>query len=488
MNKDHREDEHDVRCFFDVSALLDYVRAFERYSGIQRVVATLIENYLYINGGEGVYISFLERGLGKYKCLELKDFDPLFFRSPASLAAALGRRGVSNQYLAPIDKYRSNKSKYLFHRLRFDVYAALGLDYRFKKYGLDAKSWRKLRRPPQAAAVNVEFQDFFDVARPGDRLVVIDSSWLPKHSEVFRKAKANGMDIHTFVYDLVPIVMPHVTAGSMPSMFYGALVDSFDYTSKYITISESTKADLATFLESKNISIPARALPLAQEGLPNTPQNADVVHLHDDGDRYGYLAEIGNLRDEIRNIATVPYVLCVGSIEPRKNGWRIATAWSRLKEIRGINVPRLVFAGGSGWLRGEFDAFLKGTGNMGGWVQVVDRPSDAELAFLYKNCLFTIMASIYEGWGLPVGESLAYGKTAVISNTTSLPEVGGDLVRYCDPLSIDSIEAACRDLICNDPIRIELERRIKEEGLRTWRDVASDMKGLVFDGEVEQSR
>ena len=79
MNKDHREDEHDVRCFFDVSALLDYVRAFERYSGIQRVVATLIENYLYINGGEGVYISFLERGLGKYKCLELKDFDPLFF-------------------------------------------------------------------------------------------------------------------------------------------------------------------------------------------------------------------------------------------------------------------------------------------------------------------------------------------------------------------------------------------------------------------------
>ena len=89
------------------------------------------------------------------------------------------------------------------------------------------------------------------------------------------------------------------------------------------------------------------------------------------------------------------------------------------------------------------------------------------------------MVSTYEGWGLPVGEALSYGKTAVVSNTTSLPEVGMDLVEYCDPLSVDSIADAVRRLIYQLEHREALENKIKSTRLRDWADVARDLKRIL---------
>ena len=110
---------------------------------------------------------------------------------------------------------------------------------------------------------------------------------------------------------------------------------------------------------------------------------------------------------------------------------------------------------------------------------MIEEPTDRELEFLYRNCRFTIMASLYEGWGLPVGESLSYGKTAVISNTTSLPEVGGDLVEYCDPASVDSIVEACLRLIADPAHRAALEARIAATRLRSWDDVAENLLAVI---------
>lgn len=77
--------------------------------------------------------------------------------------------------------------------------------------------------------------------------------------------------------------------------------------------------------------------------------------------------------------------------------------------------------------------------------------------------------------GLPVGESLSYGKTAVVSNNSSLPEVSSDLVRYCDPLSPQSIIEAFRDLITDPNQREALEARIHQTQLRSRGDVAEDL-------------
>lgn len=81
---------------------------------------------------------------------------------------------------------------------------------------------------------------------------------------------------------------------------------------------------------------------------------------------------------------------------------------------------------------------------------------------------------MYEGWGLPIGESLSFGKTAVVADNSSMPEVGGDLVEYCDAHSINSIYDACHKLISNPDHRRALEREISGASLRTWDDVTND--------------
>jgi glycosyltransferase involved in cell wall biosynthesis len=64
--------------------------------------------------------------------------------------------------------------------------------------------------------------------------------------------------------------------------------------------------------------------------------------------------------------------------------------------------------------------------------------TDAELDLLYRKCMFTTFPSFAEGWGLPVGESLAHGKITICSPVGGIPEVGGELLDYIDPYNVSS--------------------------------------------------
>jgi glycosyltransferase involved in cell wall biosynthesis len=75
------------------------------------------------------------------------------------------------------------------------------------------------------------------------------------------------------------------------------------------------------------------------------------------------------------------------------------------------------------------------------------RAGDEELAWLYQHCMFTLYPSFYEGWGLPVSESLAFGKYCLASNTSSLPEAGAGLAGHLDPLDFAAWREAVLDLI-----------------------------------------
>jgi len=71
-----------------------------------------------------------------------------------------------------------------------------------------------------------------------------------------------------------------------------------------------------------------------------------------------------------------------------------------------------------------------------GYVKILNHISDADLIRFYQNAYFTVYPSLYEGWGLPVAESLAMGKFCLASDATSLPEVGGDFLEYIDPWDV----------------------------------------------------
>jgi glycosyltransferase involved in cell wall biosynthesis len=109
-----------------------------------------------------------------------------------------------------------------------------------------------------------------------------------------------------------------------------------------------------------------------------------------------------------------------------------------------------------GWLVADLMQQLENTAWLDGKIRLVQDPTDAELRALYSGCLFTLFPSLYEGWGLPVTESLAFGKPCIASNRTSLPEAGGRLARYFDP---DDLHDAYR------VIRAAIEDR---HGLAAW--------------------
>jgi glycosyltransferase involved in cell wall biosynthesis len=81
------------------------------------------------------------------------------------------------------------------------------------------------------------------------------------------------------------------------------------------------------------------------------------------------------------------------------------------------------------------------------------------LPVLYAASTVVIYPSLFEGFGLPVVEALACGAPVITSNTSSLPEVGGDAALLVDPLSIDSIADAIARLWSDETTRAQMSRR-----------------------------
>ena len=156
-------------------------------------------------------------------------------------------------------------------------------------------------------------------------------------------------------------------------------------------------------------------------------------------------------------IVQEPYVLFVSTIEARKNHALLFRVWRRmLEEMPVENVPTLVFAGREGWLVSDLMQQLENAEWLDGKIRFIQNPTDAELRRLYADCSFTIFPSFFEGWGLPVTESLSMGRPCLASGTTSIPEAGGQLSRYFNPDNINEAYTLIRKTIEDT------------EGLKAW--------------------
>ena len=132
-----------------------------------------------------------------------------------------------------------------------------------------------------------------------------------------------------------------------------------------------------------------------------------------------------------------PYVLFVGTLEPRKNLRRLLQAFARLPEaVRAGNL--LVIAGGRGWGKENVEALVEQLG-LQDCVRQTGYVSDAGLSALYAQARCLAMPSLYEGFGLPLLEAMSFGVPVLTSSSSSLPEVAGDAGLLVDPLDVDSI-------------------------------------------------
>jgi glycosyltransferase involved in cell wall biosynthesis len=141
------------------------------------------------------------------------------------------------------------------------------------------------------------------------------------------------------------------------------------------------------------------------------------------------VADVDNALERLR--VPTPYVLSVGTIEPRKN---LVTLVRAYRAAAATGIPHaLVLAGPSGWGGGELDRETRADGP--GRIERTGALSDADLDAVYRGAAMFAYPSLYEGFGLPVLEAMARGVPTIASNASSIPEVAGDAAILVDPRS-----------------------------------------------------
>ena len=164
------------------------------------------------------------------------------------------------------------------------------------------------------------------------------------------------------------------------------------------------------------------------------------------------------------------FIFSVGSIEPRKNLIGLLKAYNLLSnEIK--DEYKLVLAGFKGWENDEIMNIInKNKEN----IIYLGFISDIELAKVYNLSSCFVFPSFYEGFGLPVLEAMACGSPVVCSNTTSLPEVGGDTTVYCNPYDINDIKDKIELVLNNTLLQEEMIRKgLERANLFSWEKSAT---------------
>ncbi len=172
------------------------------------------------------------------------------------------------------------------------------------------------------------------------------------------------------------------------------------------------------------------------------------------------------------DIGAVPYVLSVGTVQPRKNYARLIDAMHALPD------QHLVIAGGKGWLEGPIYAAAQAPG-LRGRVHFIGFVDDADLPALYCAAETFAFPSLYEGFGLPILEAMACGVPVVVSNTSSLPEVAGDAALLIDPTDTVALARALRRVRHDNGLRAALRSGGFAQARRfDWYISARRLKGI----------
>lgn len=203
-------------------------------------------------------------------------------------------------------------------------------------------------------------------------------------------------------------------------MFSSYFLDLIETSDLICCISKSTERDLRRFISETGAKETATSVLYLGADIKTNPNSCSTETC------------------KINVRLDVPYLLYVSTIERRKNHEVLYRAYRKLIEDGYSDVlPELYFVGMEGWGVQDFLRDLSLDPLIGDKIRILGRVSDSELEQLYKNCQFVLFPSLYEGWGLGVGEALSFGKFVLSSDRGSLPEVGGRLVDYVDPLRPD---------------------------------------------------
>jgi glycosyltransferase involved in cell wall biosynthesis len=259
-----------------------------------------------------------------------------------------------------------------------------------------------------------------------------------------------GVKIVQLSHDLLPIVTPQ---------FAGHATDSLStYNSKVVPVSslvlansQSTKNDLSKWLKSKKLHTPEiEVFRIGEDFSFEESEKPDSELFKATGLR-------GN-----------DFIISVGTIEARKNHALLYYTY-KLAKSKGIKLPKLLVVGRRGWMTDEVYYYMTNDPETKDDIIPLHDISDSELSWLYDNSLFSIYPSFYEGWGMPIAESISRGVPCLAANTSSMPEVAPGFAHYFNPSSTDDLLNGIIALLEPGCLKIE-KAKLKDYKSTTWDD------------------
>ncbi len=248
------------------------------------------------------------------------------------------------------------------------------------------------------------------------------------------------------IHDVTPITMPSHSA-KVSAIQRFLLRGCARLSRMIIASSECSKRDIVALL-----------------GVPEEK----VVVIHDGCDQSLFKAEQPDraARAALHSRLGIekPYLLHHGTIQPRKNLKRLIQAYHLMLADTDLNFD-LVLAGQQGWASDEIvnaASMSKGRGK----VILAGVLGDSDLALLIKGARLAVVPSLYEGFSLPMVESMACGVPTIASRTSCLPEISGNALTYFDPLSIEDMASCMHAVLCNS----ELSSSLRQRGIDRARD------------------
>ena len=258
--------------------------------------------------------------------------------------------------------------------------------------------------------------------------------------------KAPGQRLVVTVHDLAFVVHPELYPVQWRLMYRAGLFRAVREADAIIAPSRHTAEDLMR--RSRTAGGRVHVVPLAAS-LPSST---------------GHIPET-LARLKVR----APYVLFVGTLEPRKNIVRLVRAYRRLAS-RGA-PHALVLAGPMGW---HHQALMKELAlEAPGEVVLTGTTSTEDLDALYRGASLFVYPSLYEGFGLPVLEAMARRIPCVVSIASSLPEVAGEAALPVDPRSVAGLAEAMERLVNDGALAARLSEAGSVRASRfTWEETA----------------
>ncbi|HEX9036316.1 MAG TPA: glycosyltransferase family 1 protein [Ktedonobacterales bacterium] len=250
------------------------------------------------------------------------------------------------------------------------------------------------------------------------------------------------------IHDLAFITHPECAVPSLRQYMLRITPRAVRRADRIIAVSRCTADDLVRLMD-----VPREKITTIHLGVdPGLQRLSDEMTLAQVATKYG-----------LRR----PFALAVGTIEPRKNYERLIQAFAGVAG-KADAPAQLVIVGRRGWLyQGVYEALERA--RLGVAARLLEQVSDRELAALYSMAAVVVTPSMYEGFGIPAVEAMAYGIPVIVSDGGSLPEIVGDAGMVIPVADVQGLGNALVRVVSDEPLRRAMsEASIQRARLFDW--------------------